>query len=52
MSSPRDGVDTSSVVTGLFYGGGLASCGSGVRPRSTVALAVFVVSMALMYGSR
>jgi Amt family ammonium transporter len=44
------GVDTSSVVTGLFYGGGLAQLWIQAYGTITVCLAVFVVSMALMYG--
>ena len=44
------GVDTSSVVTGLFYGGGVAQLWIQAYGTITVAVAVFVVSMALMYA--
>jgi Amt family ammonium transporter len=43
-------VDTSSVVTGLFYGGGVAQLWIQAYGTITVALAVFVVSMGLMYA--
>jgi ammonium transporter, Amt family len=44
------GVNTSSVVTGLFYGGGVAQLWIQAYGTITVAVAVFVVSMALMYA--
>ncbi len=44
------GADTSSVVTGLFYGGGLDQLGTQVYGTVCVAAAVFVVSIALMYA--
>jgi Amt family ammonium transporter len=44
------GVDTSSVVTGLFYGGGVAQLWIQAYGTVTVAVAVFAVSMVLMYA--
>jgi ammonium transporter, Amt family len=44
------GVDLSSVVTGLFYGGGVDQLWIQFYGTVTVALAVFVVSMVLMYA--
>jgi Amt family ammonium transporter len=44
------GADTSSVVTGLFYGGGLDQLGTQVYGAVCVAAAVFAVSMVLMYA--
>ena len=44
------GFDTSSVVTGLFYGGGFGTLWTQAFGTVVVALAVFVVSMALMYA--
>ena len=46
------GADTSSVVTGLFYGGGVSQLWIQAYGTVAVALSVFVVSMALMYRSR
>ncbi len=43
------GADTSSVVTGLFYGGGVSQLWIQAYGTVAVALSVFVVSMALMY---
>jgi ammonia channel protein AmtB len=42
------GADTSSVVTGLFYGGGFSLLWTQFYGTTIVAVAVFVVSMALM----
>ena len=42
------GADTSSVVTGLFYGGGVSQLWTQFYGTTVVALAVFAVSMALM----
>jgi Amt family ammonium transporter len=44
------GVDLTSVVTGLFYGGGVDQLWIQFYGTVTVALAVFVVSMVLMYA--
>src|SRR4029077_1501193 len=44
------GADVSSVVTGLFYGGGVDQLWIQFYGTVTVAIAVFVVSMALMYA--
>jgi ammonium transporter, Amt family len=44
------GVDTSNVVTGLFYGGGVAQLWTQAYGTITVAVAVFAVSMILMYA--
>jgi Amt family ammonium transporter len=44
------GADTSTVVTGLFYGGGVSLLWTQFYGTTIVAIAVLVVSMALMYG--
>ena len=44
------GADTSSVVTGLFYGGGVSQLWTQFYGTTVVALAVFAVSMVLMYA--
>jgi Amt family ammonium transporter len=44
------GVDTSSVVTGLFYGGGLGQLWIQFYGTTIVALSVFVIAMILMYA--
>jgi Amt family ammonium transporter len=44
------GPDTSSVVTGLFYGGGVGQLWTQAYGTVSVAVAVFAVSMALMYA--
>ena len=44
------GADTNSVVTGLFYGGGVGQLWTQTYGTISVAAAVFVVSMALMYA--
>jgi Amt family ammonium transporter len=45
-----NGADTSSVVTGLFYGGGLSQFGIQTFGTLTVAAATLVVSLGLMYA--
>jgi ammonium transporter, Amt family len=44
------GADVSSVVTGLFYGGGLGVLKAQAIGSFSVAIATFVASMALMYA--
>jgi Amt family ammonium transporter len=44
------GADTSSVVTGLFYGGGMGVLKAQMIGSFSVTIATFVVSMALMYA--
>jgi Amt family ammonium transporter len=44
------GADTSALVTGLFYGGGVEQLWIQFYGTSIVALSVLVVSMALMYA--
>jgi ammonium transporter, Amt family len=44
------GADTSSVVRGLFYGGGLSQLGLQALGSFATVLATFAVSAALMYG--
>src|SRR5260370_4235979 len=43
------GADTSSVGTGLFYGGGLGGLQAPMIGRLSITVATFVTSMALMY---
>jgi Amt family ammonium transporter len=45
-----DGVDTSTVVTGLFYGGGMSQLTAQFIGSISAVLAVSAVSVALMYG--
>ena len=49
-ASTPTGADTSSVVTGLFYGGGFDQLWIQFYGTVVVALAVFAVSMILMYA--
>jgi Amt family ammonium transporter len=44
------GADTSSVVTGLFYGGGVTLLWTQFYGTTIVAIVVLAVSLALMYG--
>src|SRR5262249_18228148 len=44
------GADTSTVVTGLFYGGGLSVLKAQVTGSFSITAATFILSMALMYG--
>ena len=44
------GADTSSVVTGLFYGGGLGVLKAQMIGSFSITIATFIASMALMYG--
>src|SRR5579871_3130021 len=44
------GADTSTVVTGLFYGGGLGVLRAQMIGSFSVTVATFIVSMALMYA--
>jgi ammonium transporter, Amt family len=44
------GADTSSVVTGLFYGGGLGVLKAQMIGSFSITIATFIVSMALMYA--
>ena len=44
------GADTSSVVTGLFYGGGLGVLKAQAIGSFSITLATFAASMALMYA--
>jgi Amt family ammonium transporter len=44
------GVDTTTVVTGLFYGGGLSQLIAQAIGSASVTLTTFVVAMALMYA--
>ena len=44
------GADTSSVVTGLLYGGGWAQLKAQVIGSATVTVATFAIAMALMYA--
>ena len=46
------GADTSSVVTGLFYGGGLSQLGTQLVGSSATVIATFAISAALMFGLR
>ena len=44
------GADTSTVVTGLFYGGGLGVLNAQMIGSFSITIATFIVSMALMYA--
>ncbi len=44
------GADTSSVVTGLFYGGGMGVLKAQMIGSFSITIATFIVSMALMYA--
>jgi ammonium transporter, Amt family len=44
------GADTSAVVTGLFYGGGVSLLWTQFYGTTIVAIVVLAVSLALMYG--
>src|SRR5262249_37722571 len=44
------GADTSTVVTGLFYGGGLSVLKAQMIGSFSITAATFILSMALMYG--
>ena len=44
------GADTSSLVTGLFYGGGFGVLKAQMIGSFSITIATFVVSMALMYA--
>src|SRR5579864_8908566 len=44
------GADTSSVVTGLFYGGGLGVLKAQMIGSFSITIATFIASMALMYA--
>jgi Amt family ammonium transporter len=44
------GADTSTVVTGLFYGGGMGVLKAQMIGSFSITIATFVVSMLLMYG--
>lgn len=46
------GADTRSVVTGLFYGGGLSQLGTQIIGSGATVVATFAVSAVLMYGLR
>jgi Amt family ammonium transporter len=44
------GADTSTVVTGLFYGGGLGVLKAQMIGSFSITIATFIVSMVLMYA--
>jgi len=44
------GADTSAVVTGLFYGGGLALLKAQMIGSFSITIATFIASMCLMYA--
>ena len=44
------GSDTSTVVTGLFYGGGMGVLKAQAIGSFSITIATFIVSMALMYA--
>jgi len=44
------GADTSTVVTGLFYGGGMGVLEAQMIGSFSITIATFVTSMVLMYG--